>query len=274
MRNAVRYPVPMFSVPAEADPALYITCLCVAMLIVGLGKVGFGAGIGIVVMPILMLAVGGQTALGVLLPALIVGDLIGISIHRKHFDWSLLRWFIPGAIAGIVAGYLTLGMLQHQGEEVFTNVLSITVGSICLILIAFQCYRLTGRSLPDIPKHAITSFVIGAIECFVSSLTNSAGALIMVYMLQQKLAKQKFVATMLLFFMVVNVLKLPAFIGNEVVTSETLQHVGPFILLVPIGAIAGAWLNKRVAEKPFTLVLYAIAAVSAVRMIVKVLSEV
>ncbi len=264
----------MFTVPPDAEPALYIICLCAGMLIVGLGKVGFGAGIGIVVMPILMFAVDGEPALGILLPALILGDFIGIGVHRRHFDWSLLRWLLPGAVAGVVVGYIALHLLQQQGDDVFTDVLSITVGSICLLLITLQCYRFAGGSLPDIPKHAATSFVIGAVECFVSALTNSAGALIMVYMLQQKLSKQKFVGTMLLFFMAVNLLKLPAFIQSEVITGQTLSHLGPFLLLVPVGAVIGAWLNKRVADRVFTLILYAIAAVSALRMIVNVLSPV
>lgn len=263
----------MFHVPADVEPALYIACLSAAMLIIGIGKVGFGAGIGIVVMPIMMLALPGSLALGILLPALLFGDVFGVGIHRRHFDWSLLRWLIPGAVAGIIGGHLVLGLLQEQGEAVFSDVLSISVGSVCLLLILIQCYRLTGRHVPDIPKHAWTSFAIGAVECFVSSLTNSAGALITIYLLQQKLEKPKFVATMLLFFMLVNLLKLPTFIDHKVVTAETLTHLGPFLLLVPVGAAAGAWLNKRVAEKPFTLILYAIAAVSAVRMIVKVLIE-
>jgi uncharacterized membrane protein YfcA len=207
----------MFVLPPNADPQAYIVAVCAAMLIIGLGKVGFGAGVGIVAMPVMIIAIPANQALGLILPALILGDIIGISVHRSHFDWSLLRWMIPGAFVGIIGGYLVLGALQKAGEEAFANNLSISVGSICLLLIAFQCWRLTGRDVPTIPKHAATSFLIGAIECFVSSLTNSAGALITIYMLHQKLSKRQFVATMLLFFMVVNLLKLPAFVTQGVI---------------------------------------------------------
>jgi len=272
LNQGFRYPVPMFVLPPHADAQVYLICISAAMLIIGLGKVGFGAGVGIVAMPVLIIAIPADQALGLLLPALILGDIIGISVHRSHFDWSLLRWMIPGAGVGIIGGYLVLGMLQDAGDEAFANVLSIAVGSICLLLIAFQGWRLTGQNVPTIPKHAITSFLIGAIECFVSSLTNSAGALITIYMLHQKLGKRQFVATMLAFFMVVNLLKLPAFVRQGVISMDTIRFLGVFALLVPVGAVAGAWLNKRVGQTPFTVVLYAVAAVSAVRMIVKVLS--
>lgn len=258
--------------PAAADGLLlYAVCVGAAMVVIGMGKAGFGAGVGIVAVPVMAIVEPVEQVLGLVLPALLLGDVVGIAGHRKQFAGRLLRGLIPGAILGVVAAWLVLRVLQEQKAETIGVVLNVLVGSVCLLVILAQCWRLLGGPTPDVKASGPLSLGIGAVEGFISTLTHSAGALVTVYMLKQNLGKVKFVASMLLLFLFTNGIKLGFFIEQKIVTWETLRRMLWYFPLVPLGAVMGFWLNKRVSPRPFTIVLYVIAAVAAGRMIVKVL---
>jgi len=256
--------------PCHEWSLLCIVAVSSAMLVIGMGKAGFGAGVGIVAMPIMALAVSAREALALLLPALLLGDIIGIAGHKKVFAGKLLRWLVPGAIGGIIVAAVVLHLLLQQGAETIGNVLNVLVGSVCLAVIGSQAWRLLGRPVPKLPASPGLSAGIGFVEGFISTLTHSAGALVTVYLLKQNLGKVKFVTTMLLLFFFINGAKLIAFVADGFVTWSTLRRMLLFLPLVPLGAVLGFWMNKRVSSRPFTIVLYVIASIAAVKMIVKV----
>ena len=114
---------------------------------------------------------------------------------------------------------------------------------------------------------------LGVFEAFLSTLTNSAGVLMALLLLRKQLSKQHFVTTVLIYFAFVNGGKIIAFIFlNETMTWDTVREGAPFLPLVALGAWLGYLLNHRMNPKTFTFILYAIAAVTALRMIVRVLA--
>jgi uncharacterized membrane protein YfcA len=44
------------------------------------------------------------------------------------------------------------------------------------------------------------------------------------------------------------------------------------IPVLPVGTLSGVWMNRRIPEKPFTVVMYVAAAATAVQMIYKALA--
>ncbi|MBL4701763.1 MAG: hypothetical protein JKX85_10960, partial [Phycisphaeraceae bacterium] len=76
---------------------------------------------------------------------------------------------------------------------------------------------------------------------------------------------------LLLFFLIVNTAKLPTYIGLGLINKQTLHDTIWFLPLLPIGTLAGAWMNKRVPEKPFAMIIYITAALAAGHMIYKVM---
>lgn len=64
--------------------------VCLGVLLIGVTKSGFGAGVGLFNIPLIVLAMGhtergSQAALGLMLPLLILGDFIAIWQYRKLF---------------------------------------------------------------------------------------------------------------------------------------------------------------------------------------------
>jgi uncharacterized membrane protein YfcA len=265
----------MLLAAADVAPWLLILCLSAAMLIIGIGKAGFGVGVGIVATPLIALVVSpNPRVLALSMPALLLGDLCGLACHRRDYEWPLLRQLIPAGIVGVVLGAATFKLMQlHYADQqaALNDAFGLAIGTVCLVIIAMQSWRLAGGRTPLLPIGPGTTLFVGVFEAFLSTLTNSAGVLMALLLLRKQLSKQHFVTTVLIYFAIVNSGKIIAYIFvNENMTWDTVREGAPFLPLVALGAWLGRRLNHRMDAKTFTFILYAIAAVTAARMIQRV----
>jgi len=252
------------------DTALwwYLTAMSAAVIIIGLAKAGFGGGIGILAVPLIANALPAQRALGVMLPILIFADLFAIYHHRHHASKPHLRWTLSGALLGVALGTAVLWMFTESPAHL-TTMLNLSVGTICVGFVLIQGYRLLGGFIPHIPPGPGSGVVSGAVAGTVSTLAHSAGPVMSIYLLEQRMEKQLLVGTMVWFFFILNITKLPTYLGLSFITSQTLIESALFFPLVPVGALLGLMMLKRLPQKPFTLILYAGAALAGARMIYK-----
>ena len=79
-----------------------------AIFLIGVTKSGFGSGVGLMIVPMTLLAmghiqpVGGtQTVLGLILPLLCIGDLIAVGQYRKLFNGKVVSRLMPGTVVEI-----------------------------------------------------------------------------------------------------------------------------------------------------------------------------
>ncbi len=250
-------------IPPEIAPWVYYLCVSSAVLIVGISKAGFGGGTGIVAVPVMAVVMEPEHMLGVLLPVLIAADVLSNLHYLKEYEWRFLRPLLAGAVGGVILGCIGFFYFQQYEPVRFQQGLKILIGAICLIFVALQVYGLTGRKVPTLPSHPASSVGVGALAGFVSSISHSAGPLVTLYLLQEKLEKRRLVGTLLFFFLLVNVAKVPTYVAMGTINASTLRDSIWFIPLIPVGTLAGAWMNKRVPEKPFVIILYAAAAITA-----------
>jgi hypothetical protein len=257
-------------IPEGVDPVLYYTMVGLSVLIVGISKSGFGGGTGVVAIVVMATVMPPKHMLGVMLPVLIAGDILANLHYLRDYEWRHLRPLLGGALVGIVAGSATFWLLQGLETKRFETVLSVLVGSICLLFVAVQVYALTGRPVAMLPVRSASSLGVGTLAGFVSTLTHSAGPIVTLYLMQDKtLEKRRLVGTLVLYFLLVNSLKVPTFVKLGTINGETLRDSVWFIPLLPVGTLLGAWLHRRIPEKPFAAVMYTAAAVTAGQMIVK-----
>lgn len=254
-------------IPPGVAPWLYYVCVAAAVLITGISKAGFGGGIGIVAIPIMGLVMGPKHLLGVQLPLLIAADALSNLHHLRNYEWRLLRPLLWGALAGVLLGTLVFWALQKSDPARVQKALSLLIGAVCLVFVAIQAWGLTGRRVPSLPPHPASSVAVGTTAGFVSTLSHGAGPLVTLYLLQEKLPRQILVGTQVFFFLLVNSAKVPTYVAFDTITAATLRDSIWFIPLIPLGTLAGAWMNRRVPEKPFAAILYVAAAVTAGHMI-------
>ncbi|HLY08347.1 MAG TPA: sulfite exporter TauE/SafE family protein [Planctomycetota bacterium] len=254
-------------IPEGVTPWVYYGCVGAAVLITGISKAGFGGGIGIVAIPIMSLVMGPRQMLGVQLPLLIACDALSNLHHLRNRDWRILKPLIGGAFIGVILGTLVFWRLQTSDPVRVQHALSLLIGLVCLLFVGIQAWGLTGRTVPTLPTHPASSVAVGTTAGFVSTLSHGAGPLVTLYLLQERLPRQILVGTQVFYFLLVNTSKVPTYLAFGYINRSTLLDSVWFIPLIPVGTLAGAWMNKRVPEKPFAAILYVMAAVTAAHMI-------
>src|SRR5919107_1086302 len=87
------------------DPTFYLFAIP-AVILIGLAKGGF-TGLGALGTPLMALGVDDPVkAAAILLPILIAQDVVSVAAFRKSWDPWILLVMLPGAVVGIVLGYV------------------------------------------------------------------------------------------------------------------------------------------------------------------------
>ncbi len=255
------------TIPQGEPWQLYVACVAGAALIIGIAKAGFGGGIGVMAVPLMAVAVPTEQTIGVILPILIFADLFAVTHHRGNESRSHVRWLLTGAVLGILMGTLAIWWLQQSHRLNFA--LNLIIGSMCLIFVGIQCYRLAGGHVPRVSTRPIAGRIAGTLAGFVSTLTHAAGPVISIYLLEQRLPKKMLVGTAVMFAFAGNLMKLPTYLGFQLINPNTLLQSLWCLPLVPLGTLIGFWMHKRINERAFTIIMYLGAAAAAGNMLYK-----
>ena len=256
--------------------AVQWTVLVVAAFMVGLTKAGFGAGAGILPVPLTAIALGGsQHMLPVMLPILICGDVFSIIHYPRAIQWRNIAMLVPSCIAGVALGSVVLmaiyGNRHSQGSV--SSVLDLFVGGICLAFLVLQVWRhfresrLTERSEPYRPRvwHGL---VTGTVAGITSTLSHAAGVLIALFLLPQKLDKRVFVGTCVVYFFFGNLVKFAPYAALGLFTAPRVWTSLVVLPAVVVGTGAGLLLSRRFSGRAFTLFVYACTLAAVVKILV------
>jgi uncharacterized membrane protein YfcA len=232
----------------------------IAVLLTGISKSGLGGALGGLAVPFMSMWISPREAVAVMLPILITMDLVGIRAWRGKADWAELRMLIPAALLGIGLGTLAFGVMSDR----------LVTGAVGLIAIAFTADRLLrrgGAKGAAVPPSRLFAWLCGAGSGFTSTLAHAGGPPIMVYLLSRKLPKEAYVATSVFFFAVINLAKLPFYVGLNLFNRDTLAMSAMLLPLVPLGVWLGIRLLARIPERPFYLFATAALGLSGVKLL-------
>ena len=245
---------------------------------IGLAKAGFGGGVGVVAVPMAIFAFKDpRLAIGWLLPMLIVGDWFSLGHHWGTWDLRNVKLLLPGLVVGVVLGSLVLwGFQSMEGGEAAQDqsalYLKIVIGIICTTWVVADILR--ARFAPDwaLPATWISGSTTGVVAGLVSTIAHTAGPVITVYLMSQNLSKRVFVGTSILYYTIGNLIKVPAYalltwcLDVPLWNPDALKAAIWFVVFVPIGTFAGAWLNRRINDALFRKVILAIVFISGVEL--------
>jgi uncharacterized membrane protein YfcA len=208
----------------------------VAALVVGISKSGIG-GLGVLAVVIFALIMPAKQATGAVLPLLCFGDLVASATYGRHANWSHVWRLMPWTAAGVVLGWLAFDHLDDRQARAL-------IGGIVLLLVVMQIIR---RKLGGHEAEHGTWFAptIGVLAGFTTLVANAAGPLMVVYLLAMRLPKLDWVGTSAVFFLLLNLFKVPFMIDLGLIHGASFAFN---LWLAPI-VLAGAWFGRKLVLK-------------------------
>lgn len=235
-----------------------------AVFLIGLTKSGFGAGVGLLNVPMIVLAMsripgrGPDAALGLMLPLLIAGDLIAVWQYRHLFSLGIVRKLLPGTLAGVVLGGLLLWSFHNQPPKLAVGLIKTEIGIESILLVALHWWRQAKGVQTHLLPEPIRSHLTGAFAAVSSTLAHAAGPIVAMYLLPLRLDRQLFVGTCAIYFFLLNTAKLPAYYAGGMFANASPLFAACFLPLVLAGALFGFWVNKRISDRLFGGIVYAV----------------
>jgi len=218
-----------------------------AVVMIGLSKGGLGP-LGGLAVPILALAISPVQAAGLTLPIFVLSDIVAVVAYRRQFEPALLKLMIPAAGAGILIGWSTAAWVNDDAVRLIVGLVS--------VLFAVN-YWLRGRLAqepmkPSTPKGAFW----GAVAGFTSFVSHSGGAPFQMYVLPLRLAPPVFAGTSVIFFAVVNALKLPPYLLLGQFRTSNLMAAAILAPLSIVCALFAVRLIKVIDQARFYRIVY------------------
>lgn len=210
----------------EQSVAFWLVAIT-GVVLTGISKSGFAGGIGMATVPILSLVMSPVQAAAIMLPLLILMDGFSLKAWWGHQNNHYLWILIPPAIAGIVTGYLLFEQLNEDMLKLVLGIMSLLF-AIWGLSNGMQRVRLGSR---------LAGRVFGAIAGLTSFVAHAGGPPVNIYLLAKKLPKEQFLATAVIFFAVINMIKLVPYALLNQFNYDNLLVAG---LLMPFG-----WIGVR-----------------------------
>jgi uncharacterized membrane protein YfcA len=232
-----------------------------AVLLYGISKGGFGGGLGVIAVPLMALIISPVQAAAILLPVLCVMDLVALWKFRGRWIWPELRILLPASLIGILIGTL---LFEYMSD----SLIRLIVGVVAVSFTAHYWIskrRSGNEGLADFPR----SFGVigGSVAGFTSFVAHSGGPPLNMYLLRRPLGRTDFAATAVVFFAVVNYVKLAPYAWLGQFDADNLATSAVLMILAPIGVLTGVWLHKRVSDHIFFMFVYVLLFVIGLKLV-------
>lgn len=242
------------------DP-VFLAFAIPAVMIAGIAKGGFGGAGAFVATPILALVAEPAVALALMLPLLMMMDVAALRAF-----WG--RWALAPAVAmmiGAVPGVVLGSALYRLADP---DLFRLLIGAMAIGFVAWQGARAAGLlRLRPAAFSRPRGIVAGAVSGFTSFVSHAGGPPVTIFLLPLGLDRTLYQGTTVLFFWVLNALKLVPYAALGFFTSATLLTS---LLLAPV-ALAGVWLGVRghglVSDRVFFGLTYVLLVVTGARLI-------
>ena len=227
--------------------------------LIGMAKVGLNA-VAMPVIPILAGIFSARLSTGILLPILCIADVFAVKYYHRHAEWRYILRLLPWAVLGIVLGTVVGGILN---DAQFRHILAVII----LVGLAIMIIREFQSSASQISERWWLPVLIGAAAGFTSMVANAAGTLMAIYLLSKKLSKNSYIGTLAWFFMLVNLIKIPAHVFIwKTITLDTLLLDIALAPLILVGALLGIVVVKRIPEKPYRFLIIIMTTLAALKL--------
>lgn len=248
--------------------AVFWLFVSAAIIIQGISKSGFAGGAGILSMPLMFFVMPVNRAAAVMLPLLILCDMNAIYHHRHNKDWkTVLRIYLP-SLFGILAGAAVWWWIGQEGVERYGIWIKRFVGVIAIVFALYIVSKEAAMSWVDrFRPGAGVGVIAGLAAGFSSTIAHAAGPIVSLYIFAQDPGKTLFVGTVAWTFTLINLSKLPFYIGAGLIEKDVLLLGAVLVPLIPAGSWLGKWMHQRVSERLFNRVILVLVFIAGIQLI-------
>src|ERR1700689_3537709 len=244
------------------DPLLWI-CALLGALMIGVSKAGIT---GLSILSVALFAhvfPSSKQASGLILPLLIFGDFVAVFSYRSHTQWRYVWKLMPWTAGGVVLGYFGLGHISDRTARIMIGVIIV---SLCVL---GYWRRILSAPTQETPGswHWAVAAALGITAGFITLVANAAGPLMAIYLIAMRLPKMEYVGTAAVFFMLLNLFKVPFMVDLGLITTQSFGFNLALAPAVLLGALAGRWLLVRVNQTLFEQLVLLLSAIGGILLI-------
>ncbi|MEN8207619.1 MAG: sulfite exporter TauE/SafE family protein [Candidatus Fermentibacteria bacterium] len=217
------------------------TALSLAVLFAGAFLQGLaGFGYSLFSLPLLAFLMPVSSAVPLLC---ITGIFLNLSVFlraRKNLD---LKRILPLLLAGTAALPAGVWLLRIADE----STLRISVGIVVILssLIYLSGFRVTVR------RERLAMIPVGFISGLLNGATTFSGPPVILFFTNQRVAKHQFRASLAAYFLLLNIIAVPAFIAGGLLTGEAALDTFYLFPAVLLGVLFGIKMADVVSEERF-----------------------
>ena len=239
--------------------ALFFILAAISVVILGISKSGFGAGLGVLAPPLMASQSSLAEALAILLPLLIAIDLFGLRRFWSNADRRILKLILWPAVIGMLMGYLFFSLITPK-------VLSLSIG-IFTLLFLIQGLVMSRIDLKEAKPYPWLGRLMGGLSGFTSFVAHIGGPPITIYMLREKVSPMVYTSTLGIFFTIMNLGKLVPYAHLDLLNLNQLATSILLLPLVPVGVYLGFYLAKRISAKWYFIIVQFCLLVASIKLI-------
>jgi uncharacterized membrane protein YfcA len=187
-------------------------------------------------------------------------DIVSLWAWRGYYDRRLLAIMLPGALVGIGIGWQMAAVVTEDHVRLIVGITTL------LFFLRWAADKL--RKSERIADHSRAKGLFwGAVSGFTSFVAHAGGPPYQVYALPLKHDPKLYTGTSVIFFAVVNAVKLiPYFaLGQFDATNLTASLI--LVPVAPLATLAGAWVIHRIKPEIFYPLMYSMMLVVSLKLI-------
>lgn len=232
----------------------------IAVLLTGISKSGLGAAFGGLAVPFMALWITPGQAAAVMLPLLVFIDWIGIRAYWRKWSVAEIRILLPAAGLGMLIGAVVFGWMPEKAVKG-------CVGAIAVLFSLDRIFNLRARLKLSGPPGTAAGLFWGAVSGFTSTIAHAGSPPLLVYLLNRGLPKGTFVATTVIFFTVVNAVKIVPYVALGLFSWESFKVSLMLAPIAPVGVWIGLKALARIPERVFYVFATAMLGLSGVKLL-------
>ena len=183
-------------------------------------------------------------------------DLSAYLAYRRHWDRAQMRVILPAGIVGIAVGALVFKLLDEDWIRILIGTIAVgfVAHSLRRRVVAYRATRAKG-------------YFWGGAAGFTSFVAHAGAPPLSVYLLPQRLDPAVLVGTSVVFFTVVNIVKL---VPYTMLGLLDVRNLSTSLVLAPVGAAGialGVWLRERISTTLFYRMSYGLLLLTGGKLI-------